>query len=128
MLRNKTLIYLPALLITIAIAVASLWENPLLPKAVAQRDLLVHGILYVVLAASWAVPVSRDFPARVRSYIYVCVGSIAYGGLMEILQRCCTLTRTASMADLYADIVGAVIGVSIIGLFEISKSRYLDKK
>ena len=128
MLRNKTLIYLPALLITIAIAVASLWENPQLPKAVAQRDLLVHGILYVVLAASWAVPICRTFPARALPYIYVCAGAIAYGGLMEILQRCCTLTRTASMADLYADIIGAVIGVTMIGLFEISRSRYLDKK
>ncbi len=122
MFRNKTLKYVPAILIALGIAVASLWENPQLPKVIATRDLWIHGVMYAVLALALMIPVAKQFPARALPYIYVCAGTIAYGALIEILQRFCTLSRTGTMADLYADALGALIAVSLVALINHKSS------
>ena len=113
----------PAVLVTAGIAVLSLTESTHMPS-VSVDDKVVHGVMYTALAAAWLIPL-RAYP-RVRTYLYVCVGATLYGALMEALQRFCTLTRSGDMADLLADFIGAVIGVIIVVLFEISRSRYID--
>lgn len=113
----------PAVLVTAGIAVLSLTESTHMPS-VSINDKAMHGFMYAALAASWLIPL-RAYP-RVRTYLYVCVGATLYGALMEALQRFCTLTRSGDMADLLADFIGAVVGVIIVVLFEISRSRYID--
>ena len=108
---NSHIEFIPAVLTAIVIAIASLWENPQMPQAITVSDKLAHGLLYAVLAISMMVAVDSNARMRVRTYLYVCVIATAYGALMEMLQRYCTLTRSGEMADLYADAIGAIIGV-----------------
>lgn len=108
---NSHIEFIPAVLTAIVIAIASLWENPQMPQAMTMNDKLAHGLLYALLAISMMAGVKRDARMRVRTYLYVCVIATAYGALMEMLQRFCTLTRSGEMADLYADAIGAIIGV-----------------
>lgn len=133
---NKSyMAYIPAVVMTAGIAVVSLWENPQMPETMQMSDKLAHGVMYALLAVAWMVPISRQHAAisiqcraRILPYIYVCALVTGYGALMEILQRFCTLTRSGEMADLYADAIGAVTGVAIIGLFDFLKHLYFDKR
>ena len=65
---------------------------------------------------------------QILNAVGVCVSVTAYGGLMEILQRFCTLTRSGEMADLYADFLGAVIGVIIVFVITLLRNYVITKK
>ena len=118
--KSHMIWYMPAVLLTVGIAIISLWEAPQLPPPVMSLgDKVLHGLMYTVLAVAWMIPVSRRWPKRWTQYVYVCLAVTAYGSLMEMLQRYCTLTRSGEMADVYADFIGALIGVGIIGLWRI---------
>lgn len=117
--------YMPAVLLTVGIAVISLWEAPQLPPPVMSLgDKVLHGLMYTVLAVSWMVPVSHDCPKRVMPYVYVCLAVTFYGAIMEALQRFCTLTRSGEMADVYANFIGATVGVLAVGLVTIAIRKY----
>ena len=90
-----------------------------MPPTVTLHDKIAHGLVYTVWAISMMTAVGREARMRVRTYIYTCVIATAYGALMEILQRFCTLTRSGEMADLYADAIGAIIGVILVALLSI---------
>ena len=99
-LNRSHMTYLPAVILTVGIAIMSLTESTHMPS-VSLNDKLLHGAMYALLAASWMIPVKRP--------IWIICGVTAYGALMEILQRFCTLTRSG-------DFIGALIGVGIIML------------
>lgn len=122
--NNKIYIwFIPAALLTAGIAVISLWEAPQLPPDVMSLgDKVLHGIMYVILAMAWMIPVAHFLPHHPAPYIYVCLAVTAYGMLMEVLQRFCTLTRSGEMEDVYADFVGAMVGVLIIGVWHLLHS------
>lgn len=115
--------YMPAVLVAAGIAVLSLWENPQLPKEVAGRDGVLHGLMYCALALSLMAPVSKRWPSRALPYVYVWLASTAYGALMEVLQRYCTLTRTGAMDDIYANLTGALLGVLLIAVWRIKFTK-----
>ena len=117
--------FLPAVLLTAGIAVLSLTESNHIPS-VQMSDKIVHGLMYALLAVAWLAPLLRISRTRVIPYICVVFSVTVYGALMEILQRFCTLTRSGEMADLLADFLGALLGVILVALFEISRSRHLD--
>ena len=111
--------YVPAVLMTVGIAVVSLWEAPHLPPPVMSLgDKVLHGLMYTVLAICWCVPITLKRPQTISNYlkqaIRVCLCVTAYGALMEVLQRFCTLTRSGEMADVLADFIGALLGVMIV--------------
>ena len=114
--------FVPAVLVTSGIVVLSLTESTHMPS-VSVNDKLVHGLMYAVLAVAWLIPMMLRTRLRVLTYLYVCVGTTLYGALMEALQRYCTLTRSGDMADLLAEFIGAVVGIIIVFVFEISRSR-----
>ena len=114
--KTSYMAYLPAVVVTAGIAVLSLTESAHMPS-VRMNDKLAHGLLYAVLAAAWLWPVLRTSHTRVIPYISVVAGVTAYGALMEILQRFCTLTRSGEMADLFADFLGALVGTALVALF-----------
>ena len=119
--------FLPAVLLTVGIAIMSLTESPHMPS-VSLNDKLLHGAMYALLAVTWALPLRKLSTFNFHLSTYIICGVTAYGALMEILQRFCTLTRSGEMADLLADFLGAFVGTMIVLLFEISRSRHLDKK
>jgi VanZ family protein len=119
------MMFLPAVLLTAGIAVLSLTESNHMPS-VQMSDKIVHGLMYALLAVAWLAPLLRISRTRVIPYICVVFSVTVYGALLEILQRFCTLTRSGEMADLLADFLGALVGVILVALFEISRSRHLD--
>ena len=116
MLRREIVTYIPAVLVTVGIAILSLMESNYVPRSLSAQDKLLHGAMYLFLAVSWMAPVARTFPSRFMPYLWVWSGVVVYGALMEILQRFCTLTRSGEMADLYADMIGALIGVALVAI------------
>jgi VanZ family protein len=101
--------FMPAVLLTAGIAILSLTESTHMP-AVSVSDKLMHGVMYLLLAVSWMIPVRRP--------VWVCVAVTLYGGLLELLQYACTLTRSGEWIDLLADFLGALIGVLSMILFQ----------
>ena len=126
-LNRSHMAFLPAVILTVGIAIMSLTESTHMPS-VSLNDKLLHGAMYALLAVTWALPLRKLSTFNFHLSTYIICGVTAYGALMEILQRFCTLTRSGEMADLLADFLGAFVGTMIVLLFEISRSRHLDKK
>ena len=103
--------FLPAVVLTVGIAALSLWENPQVPPSLQRSDKILHGLMYTFLAMTWMWPLTRIVRTRALTYLYVFLSVTLYGALMEILQRFCTLTRSGEMADIYADALGALLGL-----------------
>lgn len=78
--------------------------------AVSVSDKLMHGVMYLLLAVSWMIPVRRP--------VWVCLAVTLYGGVLELLQYACTLTRSGEWMDLLADFLGALLGVLLMILFQ----------
>jgi len=113
--------FLPAVLFTAAVAYLSLTESAQAPS-VALNDKLIHGLMYTVLAISWILPLKftiTNHQSPITHYAVVLLGTTVFGGLMELLQHFCTLTRSGEWLDLLADFVGALIGVIIIAIITI---------
>lgn len=118
-LKKSYMAYVPAVLMTVGIAVVSLWEAPHLPPPVMSLgDKVLHGLMYTVLAICWMVPVVKsqitNHKSQITNYLIVVLCVTAYGALMEVLQRFFTLTRSGEMADVLADFIGALLGVMIV--------------
>lgn len=111
--------FLPAALVTAGIAILSLMESTYVPQALSTQDKLIHGAMYAVLAFSWMWPVARRSVSQWMPYLYVWIAVTGYGAVMEALQRFCTLTRSGEMADLYADAIGAFLGVALVAIIRI---------
>lgn len=121
--------YVPAGLVAVAIALLSLWEQPTLPPLVIRwSDKTWHTLMYIVQAVSWLLPVAALAGARCegvwKRYVWAWVLTVGYGGLMEVLQATCTRTRTGDWIDLVADIVGATIGLVLVGVYRLMRRRF----
>ena len=101
--------YLPAVCITVGIAIMSLTESSYMPS-VSLNDKLMHAILYACLAASWWLAIKRP--------VWILVGVTLYGALLELLQHYCTLTRSGEWLDLLADFVGTTITIILAILWQ----------
>lgn len=120
--------FIPAVVLTVGIAVLSLWERPYLPPPVLSLgDKVLHGLMYTVLAAAWMMPVInaklKIKNSKLRIALWVVLGVTAYGALMEVLQRYCTMTRSGEIADVIADFVGAIVGVALVVLVHVLLRR-----
>ncbi|MBQ7631198.1 MAG: VanZ family protein [Paludibacteraceae bacterium] len=113
---SKIFSYLPAVALTVGIAVLSLWEYPHIPKEIHASDKVLHALMYLFFAMAWIAPSAYQRLAKLATYAIVLLATTAYGALMEILQRFCTLSRSGEMADLYADFLGALIGLILVAL------------
>jgi VanZ family protein len=78
-----------------------------LPSEIALSDKLLHGIAYAVLGVVAALAQRR--PRVILTELLL----TAFGLLMEVLQDRTTY-RTFDLADLYADALGAAIGVVVV--------------
>ena len=92
--------------------------------SVQVNDKLIHGLMYALLSIAIIVPAAKTSFARVRSYLYVWIAATAYGGLMEILQHYCTLTRSGDMMDLLADALGALAGLILVAAVILLRTKH----
>lgn len=117
---NKSyMAYMPAVLVAAGIAILSLVEQQHAPR-VPVNDKLAHAMSYVVLGLCLMAALWRNGHRRWQWWLTAVVSCTAYGLLIEALQRFCTLTRTGEMADLLADFIGALIGVVLVKVWDIS--------
>lgn len=115
MLRTETIrrcwFYAPTLAVAVVIAVLSLMENPQMDLLDRYGDKFWHTMMYVGLAFVLTGGLIAD---KHRSWGYAVVAwaiATGYGGLMELLQEWCTVSRTGDLYDWYADMLGALAGV-----------------
>lgn len=121
---RKWLSFMPAVLVAAGITVVSLWEAPQVPPALGLSDKTIHTLMYALLALTLMAAFLAVGRTRIAYYPIVCACVTLYGGLMELLQYCCTVTRSAEWADLLADFLGAVIGLLIIAIVHVSALRH----
>ena len=120
------IVYLPAVVIAAGIGIVCLMEMPPSETPFPINDKVIHGIMYGVLAISWMMALLYNKRACISAYAGVIAGCIAYGAVIEVLQDFCTLSRSAEMADVFADATGAVIGVALVWLIALIRSRYRE--
>lgn len=118
--KKSYMAFMPAVVLAAGIAVLSLTEASQMPS-VQVNDKLVHALMYALLSASLMGAWVYTRRTRVLYYIGACVGATAYGALMELLQTCCTLTRSGDGMDVLADFAGALVGVLIMVFYHPHK-------
>lgn len=125
LMRIKTLfkgssLYI-SIAITIAIGVLSLVKTtpkPIVP--LSNLDKLQHSLAYFVLCYSWLI--SRDVKFRSVSYVFVLIGCLAFGIIIEVLQGYLTTYRTASLLDILSNSLGIGLGFIVFTFFKRKKA------
>lgn len=110
-----------AVTIVLAVIIAVLTLAPMPSGGPAGSDKLYHVLAFACLA--FPLPLVRP-----RLALWVILGVIAYGGVIEVIQP--FFGRQAEWADLIADGIGAILGASIarkLGLW-LRRSRGLNDK
>ena len=111
MLNNRVFLFL-AIVYTIALAAICLVSNDGLPYfGTNYEDKIYHLIAYGIFCFLW-YKVLDDLKIK-RPILIALIVSIIYGTIIEALQGQLTTTRDASITDIAANIVGAVI-ISLI--------------
>lgn len=101
--------YIPAFVVALLIAILSLIENPSIPPLGANSDKVLHGIMYAILAMA-CVYSQTNGPIRITTFLLSFLFSTVWGGIIELLQSYCTVTRTGDWADAVANAIGAGVG------------------
>ena len=91
-----------------AAVVAFVSLQPASGEGIEHLDKLVHLLVYYIFAVlAW-----RSL-ANKRYYILMCLGIVAYGGLIELGQSYIP-TREMSGYDLLANTLGVVLGAAVV--------------
>lgn len=112
---TRAVYYLPAVVLAAVIAVLALQENPFLPDVMQTwSDKTLHALAYAGLAFCGMAGLYMDGRQLCRHYVLAWTASVAYGGLMEVLQATCTETRAADWLDVWADMAGPGAGIAAL--------------
>ena len=113
-------------LVFAAAVVPALWSWPTVRQtAIFAFDKWLHGATFVVLSLWFSGQYAR------RSYWRIALGLLLFGIAIELVQR--TLSyRTADLQDLYANVVGIVIGLGLatagIGGWSLRIENWFDAR
>ncbi|MBF0257786.1 MAG: VanZ family protein [Desulfamplus sp.] len=94
----------------VANTLLSLIPTTAIPEVFNFWDKAQHSISFTILALIGCLA----YPKKWRT---VCIGLIAYGAAIEIMQATLTTTRFGDVADFIADGIGVVIGISVHAVF-----------
>ena len=116
MFWRKALIYKETVILGLIIAYLSLVKEPVfrLPEDVAFADKWGHLVAYFFLGGILAINLWRDKVSGKWLWLLGLMVPILYGGLLEIMQGVFCYPRTASWLDWAADIIGTLLGVSVV--------------
>ena len=116
MFWRKALIYKESVIIGLLIAYFSLVADSALrlPEDVPFLDKWEHVAAYLCLSGALTLNMWRDNVKSKCMWLLGALVPILYGGLMELIQGACCYPRTASWWDWAADIIGTIIGVSLV--------------
>ena len=73
-------------------------------------DKLVHAIIFFVLCGLLLLAIIK-YKASKAWLVIVFLASVAYGGLIELLQATCFINRSGNWQDFIADTFGCLIAV-----------------
>lgn len=107
----------------LAIAWLSLVSKPPTPDTTLFGfDKFLHATAYgtLTLLAGWAF--SGIAALSSRSWILIAVSAVAMSALMEAGQALFTTTRTAEVADLVANVIGAAAAVLLARIAKLARS------
>jgi len=95
-----------ASVLTLAI-IPAVWFWPQDPSAIWRlSDKWMHGVTFAVLALWFSGQYARE------AYWKLVLGLLAFGALIEMCQRMISY-RTAEWNDLFADMLGIIVGILI---------------
>lgn len=89
--------------------------NELPQVKLAEADKYVHAIFHFLFTLLW-FGYARTLFSRALAKVFV--ASVAYGGLIEILQGTLTTTRQADLKDVLANTTGALLAVILIATLQ----------
>ena len=115
-LRARKIDIYATIIIAFAIGLATLTPVENLPE-VSGSDKVYHLIFFAILT----LPIAIIRPQAIWIILSL---SIAYGGLIELLQP--LVNRNCEMADLLADAVGAMLGVLVTRALKASPRPTAD--
>ena len=115
-LRARKIDFYATIIIAFAIGLATLTPVEKLPQ-VSGSDKVYHLIFFAILT----LPIAIIRPQAIWIILSL---SIAYGGLIELLQP--LVNRNCEMADLLADAVGAMLGVLVTRALKASPRPTAD--
>ncbi len=105
----------PSLLTFAVIIYATLFPDPVWPDdapAIPGLDKIIHAIMFGGLAGAFAFDYARKKPRQKpgrRVMVYMCLVSLAFGGLIELLQTAMHIGRSGDWCDFIADAVGVAV-------------------
>ncbi len=107
--------YWETILVGAVILYGSLIREPHLKlPPVANADKWIHGAMYMLLTMVLCWDLYRDKQTKGRLWITTTLVPIAFGGTIELLQKYFFYPRTAEWADWMADIIGTIIGCTLM--------------
>ncbi|QEE49195.1 hypothetical protein FUA48_06255 [Flavobacterium alkalisoli] len=80
---------------------------------IPYKDKIVHFTFYFVLVLLWNISLKHLNNKR-KLRLYVFLGAVFYGVLIEIFQKFFTLTRSFDFSDIAANTLGAFLGTLVI--------------
>ena len=108
---NKKFIFIALFWILLAITTFLLLIEVKPTPQTWPKDKLEHTVVFALLTY-------LGIKAYSKYGIYCCIGLAIYGGLMEALQSLLTLTRTGSIGDWLADLVGIALASYALNLYK----------
>ena len=118
MLKNKTLqiaiAYTFTLLIVSLITIDFGGMDSLVPS---YGDKIFHFLAYGLLTLLWFTAIKDKFNfTKAKTIVLVGLSCVAFGTIVEVLQKVLTISRFYDTADILANIVGVII-MSILIVF-----------
>ena len=74
-------------------------------------DKLQHVLVFIILTVAGCL-------AFTQKRLWVCISLVGFGAVIEVLQGVLTTTRTPSFYDWLADILGIVIALVLLAVFQ----------
>ena len=93
------------LFVSYAVLVAFLSLQPGDGSSIESYDKVAHFITYGIFAS-----LSHHIRLSARHYVYVCIGIVAYSGMLEVAQSFVP-GREMSALDLFANTLGVALGM-----------------
>ena len=111
-----------AILLTITIAIGSLISvTNVIQIKVSNSDKIIHLLAYFVLTCSWLLALQQLLNNN-KKLIFVGLGVIIYGIIIEALQGLLTTNRQADFIDILANSIGVITALFVFKSYFLKKT------
>lgn len=113
-LLGRRNILLLAIFYTCAITVLFFIPGPDLPKInFSAADKILHCLIYFILINFWLsyFYINKDFRFDANLILILLLSILLYGIIIEILQGLFTVSRSADIFDVAANLIGSLLGI-----------------